>query len=312
VPHQRDTYTDQTEPMELERAIEQGRQTLQEALDEWEPNAIFSGFSGGTDSLMATHLLHEIRDDVAALHINTGIGMKRTREYVRSTCERKGWDLEEYRAEANGYSYDRMVKGETKGVPGGFPGPPMHSIYYRRLKQRQIEAAHREHKGEYGGKIVLVTGIRKDESEIRSGYANATAHHESGVVWVNLIYHVPAREKQKYIDLHGLETNPVSDVYGMSGECLCGAFDTGGGRLCELKHACQHFGEPETYERIVSLQKEVQDRYPWRYDERRPEWYDRAKNSQLALEGMPGAEDANRVARMCTGCGKSAPAEAVT
>jgi 3'-phosphoadenosine 5'-phosphosulfate sulfotransferase (PAPS reductase)/FAD synthetase len=298
--------------MELERAIEQGRQTLQEALDEWQPNAIFAGFSGGTDSLMATYLLHEIRDDVAALHINTGIGMKRTRKYVRSTCERMGWDLEEYRATDYGYDYDDMVRGKTTGVPGGFPGPPIHHIYYGKLKEVPIQRAHRDFKGKRGGKIALVTGIRKDESQIRTGYDATVVDELNGVVWINLIYRVPARKKQTYIDLHGLETNPVSDVYGMSGECLCGAFDTGGGRLCELKHACQHFGEPETYERIVSLQEEVQDRYPWRYDERRPKWYDRAKNGQLALEGMPGAEEANRVARMCTGCGKTAPAEAVT
>jgi len=293
--------------MSLQQAIDQGREDLQRALNDWGPNTIFAGFSGGGDSLVATHLLHELRDDVAALHINTGIGMKRTRQYVRDTCEEQGWDLEEYKAEENGYSYDRMVRGEAKGVPGGFPGPPMHYIYYRRLKQRQIEAAHREHKGKYGGKILLVTGIREDESEIRSGYANQKVQHESGVVWLNLIYSVSAAEKQKYISTRGLDTNPVSDVYGMSGECLCGAFDEDGGRLCELKHACQKFGEPETYQRIIDLQQEVKGRFPWRWDQRRPNWYDRAKNGQLAIEGLPGADEANRVAqRMCAGCGKSA------
>lgn len=296
--------------MELDRAIDQGREYLQDALDECSPNAIFSGFSGGTDSLMTTHLLHEMRDDVAALHINTGIGMKRTREYVRSTCEREGWDLEEYRATDYGYDYDEMVKGTTTGVPGGFPGPPLHYIYYGKLREVPIQRAHRDFKGTRGGKIALVTGIRKDESQVRTGYDSTVIDELNGVVWINLIYHVPAHEKQRYIDLHGLKTNPVSDVYGMSGECLCGAFDEDGGRLCELKHACEYFEEPETYERIVSLQKEVQDRFPWRWDERRPDWYDRAKNGQLALEGMPGAAQNNRVARMCAGCGKSAGPEA--
>lgn len=256
---------------------------------------------------MATHLLHEIRDDVAALHINTGIGMKRTREYVRSTCDRMGWDLERYKAEENGHHYDEMVRGHVKGVPGGFPGPPMHTFYYRYLKERQLEWAHRDHKGEYGGKIMMVTGIREDESTIRAGY-DEQVKCTGGVVWVSLIYEVSAHQKQKYIDLHGLKTNPVSDVYGMSGECLCGAFDEDGGRLYELKSACERFDEPETYDRIVSLHDEVKDRYPWRWDERRPEWYNHAKNGQLALDGMPGADEANRVARMCVGCGKSSPA----
>jgi 3'-phosphoadenosine 5'-phosphosulfate sulfotransferase (PAPS reductase)/FAD synthetase len=290
----------------LAQAIEQGKEDFQEALDKWKPNAIFAGFSGGTDSLMGMHLLHELRDDVAALHINTGIGMKRTRQYVRDTCDQMGWDLYEYRAEDYGYQYDDMVRGTVNGVPGGFPGPPLHYAYYGKLKEVPIQRCHRDHKGKRGGKIALVTGIRKDESDVRAGYDARVIDELNGVVWINLIYHVPAHEKQKYINLHGLDTNPVSDVYGMSGECLCGAFDEDGGRLCELKSACKRFGEPETYERIVSLQKEVQDRYPWRWDERRPAWYDRAKNGQLALDGMPGAAEANQVAHMCNGCGKTA------
>lgn len=658
----------------MQKAIDKGRQYLQDALDEWKPNAVFAGFSGGGDSLMVTHLLHELRDDVGVLHVNTGIGMKRTRQYVRDTCQEMDWDLDEYKATDYGYDYDEMVRGNVTGVPGGFPGPPMHYIYYGKLKEVPIQGAHRDFKGKRGGKIALVTGIRKDESQVRTGYDATVVDELNGVVWINLIYYVTASQKQKYISTHGLKTNPVSDVYGMSGECLCleggtlvstpngwqrikdlgegdevhnyesgrlqsrrvyvvhqsggnptyrlkpyylpsmkvtgnhpiwvrpytfehhnrtsrksvgpsqylnadaiyeayeegkgaspfkrtryyigrpfitetndlglsgeqlrllgyfaaegaynwrkdeyrdnpggivftvsakhslgmanqiqhsieeglglpthwrrwvddrtgreyitvrnlseessrfieehfrgryshqkrfapkvlraapdqqsvildamwsgdgsqytikrvsrsneeanlygttsrklalqvqtillrqevvsgirranrsdlksgeafhvaisqgkspkygfiengvlwasiyqvqeagqaetfnltvegepnflteaglvhncGAFDTGGSRLCELKHACEHFNEPETYERIISLQDEVRHRFPWRYDEGRPAWYSRAKNGQLAFEGMPGAEEANRVARMCVGCGKSQP-----
>lgn len=288
----------------LNQAIERGKKALEDALSEYEPNQVFAAFSGGGDSLVATHLLHELRSDVAALHVNTGIGLKATRGYVRSICEQQGWDLVEEKAEDNGYSFDEMVRGNAKGVPGGFPGPPMHPLYYRRLKERQIEQVHRDHKGERGGKIMLVTGIRADESHIRAGYDDSWVSHHNGVVWVNMIYDVSASDKQTYIDTFGLETNPVSDFYGMSGECLCGCFDENGGRLTELKACCKRFGEMETYERVVSLQEEVWERYPWRWDQRRPEWVDRAEDGQLALSGLPGAEDNNRVARMCVGCGK--------
>lgn len=291
--------------MDLTKAIQSGRERLRRAIEEYRPNRIFAGFSGGTDSLVATHLLNRIRTDVGTIHINTGIGMKRTRKYVRDTADLEGWDLVEYKAKEQGYDYDEMVRGNTKGVPGGFPGPPMHTYYYRRLKERQLEQAHRDFKGERGGKIMMVTGIREDESQVRAGYKNQVKAH-NGVVWVSIIYDVSATEKQRYIDLHGLETNPVADVYGMSGECLCGAFDEDGGRLTELQHCCKKFGEPETYQRIIDLQEEVRERYPWRWDERRPDWYDRAKNGQLALD-VPGGEEANRVARMCHGCGKGGP-----
>jgi len=290
----------------MQTALDKGRERLEEAISEYTPNRIFAGFSGGTDSLMATHLLHQLRSDVGTLHVNTGIGMKRTRQYVRETSDQHGWDLKEYRATDYGYDYDEMVRGNVDGVPGGFPGPPLHYIYYGKLKEVPIQRAHRDHKGKRGGKIALVTGIRKDESEIRAGYQDSVVDELNGVVWINLIYEVTAKQKQKYIDLHGLNTNPVADVYGMSGECLCGAYDTGGGRLCELKHACHKFDEPETYQRITDLQDEVRERYPWDYDEERPEWYNKAKNGQLAIKGLPGAEEANDVAeRMCVGCGKS-------
>jgi 3'-phosphoadenosine 5'-phosphosulfate sulfotransferase (PAPS reductase)/FAD synthetase len=299
--------TTQTE-MDLSEAIERGRDDLSDALDEWKPNAIFAGFSGGTDSLMTTHLLHQMRDDVAALHINTGIGMQRTRQYVRETADRHGWHFEEVHAEEDaGQSFDRLVKGDDS-YAGGFPGPPAHHVMYQRLKERPLDVAHRRHKGQRGGKIMLVTGIRADESDIRAGYEDTIIDHTRGVVWVNLIYRVTADQKQAYIDTHDLETNPVSDVYGMSGECLCGAFDTNGCRRYELKSACERFDEPETWERIRSLEKEVQDRFPWRWDERRPSWFDDATAGQLTLELDEHARTANRTAKqyMCRGCGKAA------
>lgn len=291
---------------ELEQAIDSGRDYLHAALDEWKPNAIFAGFSGGGDSLMTTHLLHELRDDVAALHVNTGIGMQRTRQYVRETCKQQGWHLEEYCAEDYGYSFDEMVRGNVPGVPGGFPGPPAHRWMYGKLKEVPIQRAHRDHKGRRGGKIALVTGIRADESNIRAGYQSRIVDELNGVVWINLIYHVTERQKKSYIDTVGLETNPVSDVYGMSGECLCGAFDTGGGRRYELQSACKRFGEPETYERIVSLHDEVKGRYPWFWDEERPQWFSDATKGQLMLDGLPDTDLANATAReyMCAGCGK--------
>lgn len=288
----------------IEQAIDEGQEALEEALDTYQPNRIFAAFSGGGDSLVATHVLQQLRDDAGVLHINTGIGIKRTRQFVRETCQEKGWDLVEEKAAPD--KYEEMVRGNVKGVPGGFPGPPMHPLYYRHLKERQIEQVHRDHKGAYGGKIMLVTGIRADESHVRAGYAGGIVSHHNGVVWVNLIYDVTATQKQTYISTHGLDTNPVSDVYGMSGECLCGCFDENGGRLTELESCCRQFDEMETYRRITSLQEEVSERYPWRYDQRKPKSIEDAEEGQLALDGLPGAEEHNRVARMCVGCGKGA------
>jgi len=293
--------------MTLEESLNWGADVLQDALDTYTPNAVFAGLSGGTDSLVATHALHELRDDVGALHINTGIGMKRTRQYVRETCDTMGWDLEEVHAEKDaGQSYDRLVRGEDS-YAGGFPGPPSHWVMYQRLKERPLRVAHRRHKGERGGKIMLVTGIRSDESQVRAGYQDTVVDVTGGVVWVNLIYHVSAAQKQTYIDTYDLDTNPVADIYGMSGECLCGAFDECGKRRYQLKHACKRFGETETWQRIENLYYDVRERYPWHWDERRPDWFESATKGQMSLDVWDGAEVANKTAReyMCSGCGKT-------
>jgi len=169
----------------MQAALDKGKERLEKAIAEYKPNRIFAGFSGGTDSLMATHFLHQLRSDVGTLHVNTGIGMKRTRQYVRDTSDKHGWDLEEYRATDYGYDYDEMVRGNVDGVPGGFPGPPLHYIYYGKLKEVPIQRAHRDHKGKRG---VPLRGLRHGRraalrtqarlSKVR-GARDASAHHRS-------------------------------------------------------------------------------------------------------------------------------------
>jgi len=279
----------------MQAALNKGKERLENAIAEYEPNRIFAGFSGGTDSLMATHLLHQLRSDVGTLHVNTGIGMKRTRQYVRETSDQHGWDLEEYRATDYGYDYDEMVRGNVDGVPGGFPGPPLHYIYYGKLKEVPIQRAHRDHKGKRGGKIALVTGIRKDESEIRAGYQDSVVDELNGVVWINLIYEVTAKQKQKYIDLHGLDTNPVSDVYGMSGECLCGAY-AHPGDLEAVRRVC-----PALANRLEALGEEISPspahEMKWDMDEIPEDWKLEANGQQDAFRDSP-----DQVQPLCHDC----------
>jgi len=119
-------------------------------------------------------------------------------------------------------------------------------------------------------------------------------------------------DRRPDLRLHGfgikttaLRRNPVTKICGTSGECLCGAFDEDGQALDELKAQCNLLGEMDLYERIISLQEEVFEEYPWRYDGRPPHWFAEARKGQMALEGLPRSDDQNRVAqRMCVGCGK--------
>ena len=74
---------------------------IDSAIHEHQPVAVFGLFSGGHDSLTSTALVAQHPDFTAAVHINTGIGVPRTRQYVRETAEAQGWKLAEYFAAKN-------------------------------------------------------------------------------------------------------------------------------------------------------------------------------------------------------------------
>jgi hypothetical protein len=52
-------------------------------------------FSGSHDSLVAAHLAAQHPHFTACVHIDTGIGIEETQEFVRETCHREGWPLVE-------------------------------------------------------------------------------------------------------------------------------------------------------------------------------------------------------------------------
>ena len=70
--------------------------TLSEAVDRFKPKSVFGLFSGGHDSLTATYIASLHPSFTAAVHINTGIGIEATRDFVRNTCANRNWKLLEY------------------------------------------------------------------------------------------------------------------------------------------------------------------------------------------------------------------------
>lgn len=137
----------------------------------------------------------------------------------------------------------------------GFPGPAFHTIMYNRLKQRCLEQLEREVREKHGDgkldrrkrakdaassgeikyrealrhiiasapKIMLLTGVRKEESKRRMGYVTAV-NEEKGFVWCAPCVDWNGGDKDRYMLAHGLEKSEVSKRLCMSGECLCGAF----------------------------------------------------------------------------------------
>ena len=225
------------------------------AIEDHNPVAVYAMFSGGHDSLTATHIAAQHPKFTAAVHINTGIGIEKTRQFVRDTCKREGWPLKEYRAVDQGQIYREHV------LEYGFPGSFAHSMMYARLKERALRACIRETKINRRDRVMLVTGVRSQESVRRMGHVDPI-QHDGVKVWVAPIHDWSKGECSEYITERKLKRNEVVDLIHMSGECLCGAYAHPG----ELKEIEQWF--PEVAHQIHQLEREVWDAgFPWRWEE---------------------------------------------
>jgi hypothetical protein len=223
------------------------------------PVAKFAMLSGGDGSLAATHWAMANVPGCEVLHINTGIGIERTRLFVRETCAREGWKLTEiYAKEDCGQDYDEIVSEH------GFPGPASHNLMYRQLKERCVEKVVRDRKTRRSDKVMLLTGICHDDSQRRSGYGGREITHKGAQMWVNHLYWAGQSWSSRYVREVCIPRNPVSVELGMSGECLCGAFASKG-ELRIVRRVC-----PATADRIVALQNRISNRHPWGWEDRPP------------------------------------------
>lgn len=257
------------------------------AIEKYNPSHIFGLFSGGTDSLTACHVASQHPKFSGCAHINTGIGVPQTRDFVYETCKEQGWPLLEYTAKDQGQDYEELV------MERGFPGPWMHRKMYARLKERALRQLVRDHKQFYRDKIMLISGCRSDESRRRMGTVTPI-DQQGAMLWVAVIHSWSKPKCVEYLENQGIRTNPVSKLIGKSGECLCGAFAKRG----ELDELHEHF--PEVAERIMDLEEKVRAKFPWSWeDPGPPEWWKQKQEGQECMFDMtkpPG--------HMCWGCHK--------
>ena len=261
-----------------------------EAIDRYKPIAIYAGFSGGNDSRAVVHWMMHNVPGCQALHINTGIGIEASRQYVRDTCKAQGWPLTEIRAKEDcGEDYDAHV------LRHGFPGPDGHQFMYRRLKERAVYALVKRAKVGHkrSAKVMIATGVRHDESIRRMGYAGREVNKTRAQIWVNPVYWWSKAQRDAYNAAAGLPENLVAKQLGMSGECGCGAF-AHPGELATWRAIDPSFGE-----RIDRLQSECLARgFTWGWEGRPPKGG--FNKNQLGLFEHP----------LCVGCEKSAIVQA--
>lgn len=179
-------------------------------------------FSGGHDSLCACFVASQHpRFTGEVHHINTGIGSKKTREFVEDICREYGWTLRVYESRA---TYERFVRRL------GFPGPGSHQWVYNWLKDRCVGQMT---KG--SGAKALITGCRQQESTRRMGHTEDVKIGETSKktgrvtktkrIWTAPCFDWSGDEQRAFMNDWALPRNPVKEsLLGMSGECFCGAF----------------------------------------------------------------------------------------
>lgn len=207
--------------------------------------ARFLLFSGGNDSTTLGHYCVQKGWPTHAVHANTGIGIERTRQFVRDMCQQ--WDLELWEIHPPaGATYRDLV------IAHGFPGPAHHYKMFQRLKERAVDEARRRVVGRDGRRkrVILLGGMRAHESARRARTSNIV-DRDGSQVWLSPFVHWTNEHLMEYRKRFDVPRNDVADLIHMSGECLCGAY----AKANELDEIGMWF--PEVRDEIQALEAEV-------------------------------------------------------
>ena len=248
---------------------------------------IWAAFSGGHDSLVATHYISSHPLFKGVLHIDTGIGIPETQEYVKQICSDYNWELKIYKAAEyiNGKGILSPQIYENLVDKLGFPGANLHNLFYNRLKELPIRQFIRENKASKNNpSIALSTGIRWQESW-RSPRSKEKIIAQNTVpksaIFVAPIIDFSEEDICKYIKENNLPRNPVKEALCMSGECLCGAY----AKQNELLAIEIHY--PEVAKRIKELEDKIKDKFPWGWEDQPPQWWrEKKKKERLEKDGQ--------------------------
>ena len=254
----------------LDDMIAEAHTIIDECVDRWQPVAIFAAFSGGNDS---TVMLDVVRDRIdGVLHVDTTIGIRQTREFVRDLCDQWGLRLHVARPPK---TYDELTLAQ------GFYGPKDHRYAYLQLKKDAIRVWKKTIlEPRRSTTVMLLTGMRAGESTTRM--THGSDHRlEERVCWVNPIRHWTSDDMAEYRQRHpDLPRNPVNDWLGKSGECLCGCFSMGPVELEIIRDI-----DPDTAAQIDRLQDELE-----------------RQGSPYCRWGPGGQPSGEWAGPLCTGC----------
>lgn len=170
-------------------------------------------FSGGKDSLVATHYtlssLEEYDLEQHVVHIDTGVMLPIARPYVEDICQQHGWRL----TVLEGHFFELA---EKNGMPR-----MRHRwcCYHCKLKpaidfMQTLPAPRAE-----------ITGLRRDESFRRRDLVQIIDKPRSGSLGFAPILYWTGKDVNNYIKRQGLPVPPNYRL-GLKETCMCGVFSS--------------------------------------------------------------------------------------
>ena len=224
-------------------AVGEAQKIISDAIREHEPEAVCLLYSGGKDSSVVLDVCEKYADHV--VHIDTGVGLKDTRDFVEAECVRRGLSL----IVETGEPFRDMV------MKHGFPGPAAHLYAYTLLKERALRKVRRRFVKKRGQRVMFLSGVRRDESARRMvNGQDGPVMREGSTVWVAPLLDWQNDEMSAYRKANDVRVSPVYEHIHISGECLCGAF----GSPEELDELEWFFPNDPTIRMLRDLEREAE------------------------------------------------------
>lgn len=194
-------------------------ETILERASKEDYDHCFAAVSGGHDSLTAMHVAYE-SDQIeleGIIHINTGIGIPETREFVEDRAEALGLDFHEVDEREEWREYENRVQEY------GLPGTGVHEKEWINNKHEPLN----NFLSQFDGTPLIISGARRHESDNRWENVDATGieyDDKNDRIWASPLAGWTGLDVRKYRRERDLPMNPVVDLLELSGECLCGAY----------------------------------------------------------------------------------------
>jgi 3'-phosphoadenosine 5'-phosphosulfate sulfotransferase (PAPS reductase)/FAD synthetase len=257
---------------------------LHEAQGRFDPYAKVLMFSGGKDSMATWEVCKALGVKLDfVMHINTGIGIPETTEFVKSWGNDCGVPFIETSA---GSTYDDyVIRKGFFGVGTGFNSA--HSMAFRLLKRVALTAACSSIRQRKRNRpILLINGARTAESANRmenmaGKYIKCDRYTKgkpaSSNWWVSPLLDWSDDDRDTFLQERRCPINPVSKAICRSGECMCG---TTQGSIARAEASDY---SPRFKERIDRIDEIGRRLHGWGWGEPMPKQLALEKKGQLRL-----------------------------